>query len=624
MVPNKKQCDLLKGKFAKGKLKSTQKTTKSYAKNVKLENSPVQHAAASVKKPENNFRKIGIGMGGKNLALLKHERISISEPSSEDNNTPSKRSTALNSPQQENRIISVKNEDETPAQKAQGVKRKLNLEEYKMRRGGEAITLPSVAKTAKFDSYKIPKLESKSTATSSATDNNNKTSVHTTISKHSEAVTSIVRSLKEPQNVTIKTDPITEAKNKVLRMQELKKAQQMRIIDSAISAKVPRVTKLLPLREIVKDTPYLNEEDNKSAESSLKSDYEEIIIVSASCNTDISIPPLPNQTIYPLNNASRSLLKSSALFSTITNTFQKVKANDNAKLSTCSLIASIQDVVVKKTLPVEDIETGDIKDSSKPEHHGEDKIIMHLRKDRIRKRMCSIGIQTDLQPEFPPLILTNFQNKSRGRTPRRHRKRQYRRHDDQSSASSSSEYSSDEQSDNSNLSTISRSRENSCSSSLERLRTYDSAIGTGGYSSRSSRRHRSSVSSSYSESADRRERGRRQRRTSYTKRSTRKRSRSIYNSSSYSSDSDRSRSPHHRHSRSRSNSRKRSRSRRTSYCQGKNNNYVDRNVSQPAVEERRIVYVGRIEQETTKDMLRRKFLQYGTIKQISIHYKDTG
>ncbi|XP_065371977.1 uncharacterized protein srl [Calliphora vicina] len=641
LVPNKKQCDLLKGKFAKGKGKASQKPTKTpAAKNIKMEISPVKETPAtntSTKttiKPETTIRKIGIGMGGKNLALLKHERVSISEQSSEENNTPIKCEIVqpiISTPQQKPVIVKQEVQVTTPAQKAQAVKRKLNLEEYKKRRGGEPVVAATAAPTnaPKFFSYKIPKLENK--APSSQAIGDKKPAANTTTpTKHSDVVTTIVKSLKEQQSVAQRSDPITEAKNKVLRMQELKKAQQMRIIDSAISAKVPRVTKLLPLREIVKDTPYLNEEEKKSLSTqTFKSDYEEIIIVSSSCNTDISMPPIPNQSIQPVNNASRSLLKSSALLSTITNSFEKVKANDNTKMSTSSLIASIQDVVVNKTLPVEETthDRGDIKDNKKPEHHGENKIIMHLRKDRIRKRMCTIGIQTELQPEFPPLPLpkSSLQHKSRERS-RRNRKRHYRKHNEQSS-SSSSEYSSDDQSDNSNSSTISRSRDNSCSSSLERLRTYDSAIGTGGYSSRSSRKHRSSISSSYSESADRIARGRRQRRTSYTKRSAaRKRSRSPFTSSSYTSDSDRSRSPHYRRSRSRSNSRTRSRSRRSSYRQGQNNSnsFVDRNVSQPAVEERRIVYVGRIEQETTKDMLRRKFLQYGTIKQISIHYKDTG
>lgn len=617
MVPNKKQCDLLKGKFTKGKGKSVQKSTKTTAcKNSKNLNSGVKQTN-SMAKVEISRRNIGIGMGGKNLALLKNDRASISEQSSEDNNTPQKIECAK--PICPIVATQKRVDEETPAQ---AVKRKLNLDEYKKRREISSVNPSPIL------SYKIPKLENK--INSSQPNNMKGTVLNNAAYKHSEAVTSIVKTLKEQQNLNGRaaTDPITEAKNKVLRMQELKKAQQMRIIDSTISAKVPRVTKLLPLREIVKDTPYLSEENNEARHAkSTKSDYEEIIIISASCNTDISIPPIPNPDIQPVNNASRSLLKSSALLSTISNTFQKVKATDNKKLSTSSLIASIQDVVVKKTLPIEESSAcADFKDANKPEHHGEDKVIMHLRKDRIRKRMCSIGVQTDLQPEFPPLPLykSSMQHKSRERM-RKHRKRQYRKH--KNVCSNSAPDSSDDHSDYSNSSTLSRSHDNSCSSSLERMRTYDSAIGTASYSSRSSLRHRSSVSSSNSESADHVVRGRRQRRTSYNKRSAaRKRSRSSYSSSSYTSYSDHSRSPHYRRSRSRSNSHTRSRSRRSSFRQNqsKSINFVDRNVSQPAVEERRIVYVGRIEQETTKDTLRRKFLQYGTIKQISIHFKDTG
>lgn len=39
-------------------------------------------------------------------------------------------------------------------------------------------------------------------------------------------------------------------------------------------------------------------------------------------------------------------------------------------------------------------------------------------------------------------------------------------------------------------------------------------------------------------------------------------------------------------------------------------------------EERRIVYVGRVDEETTKDELRRKFSVYGQVKLVSIHYKE--
>lgn len=40
------------------------------------------------------------------------------------------------------------------------------------------------------------------------------------------------------------------------------------------------------------------------------------------------------------------------------------------------------------------------------------------------------------------------------------------------------------------------------------------------------------------------------------------------------------------------------------------------------VEERRIVYVGRIEEETTKEELRRKFSVYGQVKHVSLHHKE--
>lgn len=42
------------------------------------------------------------------------------------------------------------------------------------------------------------------------------------------------------------------------------------------------------------------------------------------------------------------------------------------------------------------------------------------------------------------------------------------------------------------------------------------------------------------------------------------------------------------------------------------------------LEERRIVYVGRIEQTTTKDDLKIKFIAYGPIKQITLHHKENG
>lgn len=41
-------------------------------------------------------------------------------------------------------------------------------------------------------------------------------------------------------------------------------------------------------------------------------------------------------------------------------------------------------------------------------------------------------------------------------------------------------------------------------------------------------------------------------------------------------------------------------------------------------EERRIVYVGRLENELTKEDLRRKFIGYGAIRLVTLHEKTNG
>lgn len=40
--------------------------------------------------------------------------------------------------------------------------------------------------------------------------------------------------------------------------------------------------------------------------------------------------------------------------------------------------------------------------------------------------------------------------------------------------------------------------------------------------------------------------------------------------------------------------------------------------------ERKIVYVGRLEAALKRDDLKRKFMQYGRIKQVTLHYKESG
>ncbi|KAH8347231.1 hypothetical protein KR059_007043 [Drosophila kikkawai] len=582
LVPNKKQCDFLKRKVGSS---VTSKSSKLAAKKAQDAIKNVGHKQPAA----NQVQGKGLGSGGKNLSLLKQEREAAGAV--EASVPPSPTITPLQTP------------TPTPAT-ATATKRKLNLEEYKQRRCGGSVAVSK----AKPTPAKQPKLEAPSPSPIPA--------VKQTPSPQKAVIANIVNSLKCPSKEAnaVPMDPITVAKNKVLRMLEMKRAQQLKIIDSRVSAKVPRVTKLPPLKDIVKDT-YCMEVDPEPTpaqpSNKLHPDYEEIIIVSVSCNTDITIPP--NQ----LSKASpRSLLKSSVLLYNISN------GQDANKNMSNSLIASIQSEVVRQTSCTalasltQNTVSAQGASTDKNVQHGEDMVIMHLPKDRARKTLVSMATQTDLQPEFPLLALPTVR-KSRERTRRNYRKRRCHRSASGSNGSSSS----------SSCSSFASSR--SRSNSIEQLRNLEAAancggssIGNGGgYSSRSTHRHRSSVSSSSYSEAGKYER--RQRRTSYNKRRSKNQKRSSFSSSgsaSENSDRDRSRSPHRRAQRSRS------RSRSDTRCQNNNNRrgFTDRNVSQPAVEERRIVYVGRIEQETTKELLRRKFLPYGSIKQITIHYKENG
>ncbi|XP_017847456.1 uncharacterized protein LOC108603295 isoform X2 [Drosophila busckii] len=590
LVPNKKQSDLLKRKVGVKTMSTMATGSKCSKALVRKPQESSKGKSQATPKASTTAAAIatGLGLGGKNLALLKHEREAATT-------TPS---------------VTLP------------VKRKLNLEEYKQRRCGATAGAPTALKSkpavTPTASKQVKPLPAKPAQAS----------------PHKAAISSIVNSLKFPAKPAEEpaTDPITVAKNKVLRMLEMKRAQQLRIIDSRAAAKVPRVTKLPPLKDIVKDTYRMEIEDEPAAapaaaaaapstpSSKLHANYEEIIIVSVSCNTDITIPPYDaslalrsNKTTTP---SSRSLLKSSVLL------YNMSHSGDAGKDMTNSLIASIQSEVVKQTNCVAMTQTAAVATTAaageqKDVQHGEDMIIMHLPKDRQRKPMVSMSTQTELQPEFPLLTLPTARQ-SRERTRRSYRKRQNKSSGSESSTSVSSLSSSP---------ASYRSRSNS--NSLDRLRHLDTTASVAGgslngcgYSSRSTHRHRSSVSSSSYSEAGKYERKQRQRRTSYNKRRSKNQKRDAGSSSgSEYSDRERSRS---RSPRQRSNSRSRAELNNSNSSNNNRRSFVDRNVSQPAVEERRIVYVGRIEQETTKENLRRKFLQYGSIKQITIHYKENG
>lgn len=139
--------------------------------------------------------------------------------------------------------------------------------------------------------------------------------------------------------------------------------------------------------------------------------YEEIIIVSMACNTEITIPPFEeNMDQQPASN----------FLVNIVNNLNKNNNVESLLNSSTSLFSSIQAVVQGKCTTAE-AEGEEI--SNKDKEHGEDKTIMHLRKDRLRPFKCSIAIQTDSQPLFPPLILAPTPKYNRSRNARNFRRK---------------------------------------------------------------------------------------------------------------------------------------------------------------------------------------------------------
>lgn len=238
--------------------------------------------------------------------------------------------------------------------------------------------------------------------------------------------------------------------------------------------------------------------DENGAIDCNKSLYEEIIVVSMGCNTDVSIPATP--FIHPKNT---EIAKSTALLCNIQSAVEKLNSTtDTSKLSSSSLISSIQNEILKKTndsvgcnakplqtpLKNEKHDNENNGDESELEH-GENKVIMHLPRDRIRPMNWSISIQTEPYFQFPPLELLAplAVKKSQSREfGEQSRDSQYLSQSHSSSESSGDESSGDD-SDSSTSSSI------SSSSSRASSRTYYKD----GQHRRTYRERRSSNSSGY-------------------------------------------------------------------------------------------------------------------------------
>lgn len=195
----------------------------------------------------------------------------------------------------------------------------------------------------------------------------------------------------------VKSDATATASKKKLNIQEYLKRKSINPL-ACEKAKVCRDEHSYgkPVETSAKPTA----DENCPVQSSETSLYEEIISVSMGCATDVSIPELR----VDATTAS----KSTVLLSSIQTTIEKANAAiEHGKISSSSLLSSIQDVILKKTtIRMEmDVSVDEKNPGTKKEdyEHGENKVIMHLRKDRVRPTTVTIAIQTDPYFQFPPL-----------------------------------------------------------------------------------------------------------------------------------------------------------------------------------------------------------------------------
>lgn len=565
------------------------------------------------------------------------------------------------------------------------IKKKLNLQEYKKRRelpAQQEGALSSVAAT-----------ESSSSISSSSV-----TSI--SISSSKDELISPVAPTGNDQLQLSETgarsrallDPISAAKLKALRMQQLKKEAAIKSTEAkTIPKTVPTIVPLAEITSIKFDehgnpVPYdKHAEKNASGAHALHADYEEIIIVSMGCNTDVTIDPRDTrrETVKIKNTSTEQPEKSiakSELLSNITDTIKRCQSSGPSVISSSSLISSIHEMVIKKKSsdkllitggqasqqgspniggspptafspgkpekaggsyeqqqsPSFDYDETQLRQTApaskdKPIEHGEDKIIMHLRKDRQRAKGVSVAVQTlpldrfselktlsPLKKQEKPRTVSRSscaseqRSRSRQMEERDRSRRQYRR---RCSRGSSCETETRNRSASSYRSrskrSLSRRSRSRCSSSRRRSR---SCSRSGHRSKRRSHsrsyRCHNSVSSERRSHYSRRDRCRRDRRA--RRHSSRSESSSCSDSSCSSYSRSRSRS-----TRSRSSSRSSSRARR---MQPQRNDY-----RRPAVSpERKIVYVGRLEPALKRDDLKRKFMHFGRIKQVTLHFKESG
>ncbi|XP_047035928.1 uncharacterized protein LOC124641774 [Helicoverpa zea] len=351
--------------------------------------------------------------------------------------------------------VAIKKEAEQPLKK-----KKLNLQEYKLRRGVcSNNSSATVSPEAIFPDMPSPLLDKAVKCPITQTPPNG-----------------LQNTTDKVNNEQSFFDPIKEASRKILMNTKKQKAEAMRKRDEDIvMSKIPKVENL-ELQPLISDAemmkivgmtqpeilplPVVNEKPQLSA------DYEEIILVSVGTNTDDNMFSHIEEPVERVIKATSPTVDSKSLinfkikksdhvlkqnvfdnvkrdkrspidekkhpdikidkerFKDITATLKSVEKQVETKIMSNSLFSSIQDVVMKKA-PEEVVEkpnerhskprsptekrdfrfakTTIVREYDPKAEHGEDKVILHLGKHRSKPGCSSMVVQTDSLPEFAEL-----------------------------------------------------------------------------------------------------------------------------------------------------------------------------------------------------------------------------
>ncbi|KAJ2941567.1 hypothetical protein O0L34_g14619 [Tuta absoluta] len=359
-------------------------------------------------------------------------------------------------------------------------KKKLNLQEYKMRRcassnNSSAAVSPEAIFPDMPHSLNIDKSQ-KSTP--------NQTPPNGVINSVDQA---------NPEPPMKIFDPIREASRKILMNTKKQKAEAIRKRDEDIvMSKIPKVENL-ELQPLISDAEMMKIVGMTQPDAlpvpvekpQAPANIEEIVMVSVGVNTDETVfkdleksqrakksqsPEDPKalinfkikksdqvlkQNVFnatkgdkksPVNDKKPEMRIDKERFKDITATLKSVKKQVDTKNYSNSLFASIQDVVKKKA-PEEEKPTQSkndkrsksnspkrkaplikpriIRDYDEKADHGEDKIILHLGKDRVKPVSATIITQTDPNPNYAvlPIIPVEVATETKTKTPTPPRKR---------------------------------------------------------------------------------------------------------------------------------------------------------------------------------------------------------